>query len=125
MNRFFMSLGCSAFAALSLGLSGCNSNVPEKTTQPAAGSAVESHEGHAHSPADLEKAKAELAKLSPEERGSAEKQHVCPVTGEMLGSMGPPKKVDVKGQQVWICCDGCREELQANPDKYLAKLKKG
>lgn len=108
--------------AVAIGLSGCNSNVPEKTTQPAKSAAVESHEGHEHSPADLEKAKVELAKLSPEEASSAEKQHVCPVSGEMLGSMGPPMKVDVKGQQVWICCDGCREELQANPDKYLAKL---
>ena len=125
MNRFAISIGFSAFAALAVGLSGCNSNVPDKTAQPAAGPAVESHEGHVHSPADLEKAKAELAKLSPEERASAEKQQVCPVTGEMLGSMGPPKKVDVSGQQVWICCDGCSEELQTNPDKYLAKLKKG
>lgn len=125
MNRFSMSIGFAAYAALALGLIGCNSNAPDKATQPTAGPAAESHEGHVHSPAELEKAKAELAKLSPAERASAEKQQVCPVTGEMLGSMGPPKKVDVSGEQVWICCNGCREELQANPDKYLAKLKKG
>ena len=24
---------------------------------------------------------------------------------------------------VWICCDECKGELMANPEKYLAKLK--
>jgi len=67
--------------------------------------------------------KAELAKLSPEDAASAEKQHMCPVTGEMLGTMGAPEKVDVNGRQVWVCCDGCREDLLASPDEYLAKLK--
>ncbi|WP_460166783.1 hypothetical protein [Thermostilla marina] len=50
------------------------------------------------------------------------KQHICPVSGEMLGSMGTPIKVDVSGRQVWICCEGCRDSLLAEPDKYLAKL---
>jgi Cu(I)/Ag(I) efflux system membrane fusion protein len=67
--------------------------------------------------------KAELAKLSPEDSASAEKQHVCLVSGEMLGTMGAPIKVDVNGQQVWICCEGCRDMLLENPDEYLAKLK--
>jgi Cu(I)/Ag(I) efflux system membrane fusion protein len=40
----------------------------------------------------------------------------------MLGTMGPPQKVEVRGRQVWICCAGCREELLTNPEKYLAKL---
>ena len=52
------------------------------------------------------------------------KQHFCPVSGEMLGSMGVPEKVDVNGQPVWICCDGCKDKLLADPDKYLAKLAK-
>lgn len=68
--------------------------------------------------------KAELAKLSPEDAASAETQHVCPVTGKMLGTMGAPEKVDVDGKAVWICCAGCREELLSNKDTYLAKLKK-
>jgi YHS domain-containing protein len=73
----------------------------------------------------MEKMKAELAKLSPEDAASAEKQHMCPVSGEMLGVMGAPKKVEVNGQQVWICCEHCEEKLLANPDEYLAKLKQG
>ena len=33
-----------------------------------------------------------------------------------------PIKVDVKGQPVFICCEGCRDSLLDNPDKYLANL---
>jgi len=48
---------------------------------------------------------------------------MCPVSDEMLGSMGAPIKIDVDGQQVWICCEGCRDPLLEDPAKYLAKLK--
>lgn len=65
-----------------------------------------------------------LAKLSPEDQALAEKQKVCPVSGEPLGAMGTPKKIEVKGQAVFICCEGCEEKLKANPDEYLAKLNK-
>ena len=37
--------------------------------------------------------------------------------------MGAPKKIDVNGQQVWICCDGCKDTLLASPEEDLAKLK--
>ncbi len=79
------------------------------------------HHDHEH---DSEEIAANLAKLSAEDRKLAEKQKVCPVTDEPLGSMGVPKKVSVKGQDVFICCEGCEEKLTADPDKYLAKLKK-
>ena len=39
-----------------------------------------------------------------------------------LGSMGTPPKVDVNGQSVFLCCEGCREALLEEPEKYLAKL---
>ncbi len=78
------------------------------------------HEGHG----DMEKMKEGLAELSEEDRASAEKQHVCPVSGKMLGAMGTPIKVTVKDQDVWICCGGCEETLTGDPDRYLAKLKK-
>ena len=71
----------------------------------------------------MDKMKAELAKLSPEDAESAEKQHICPVSGEMLGTMGAPLKIDVNGQQVWICCEGCKNKLLASPDEYLAKIR--
>ncbi len=65
---------------------------------------------------------AALSKLSAEDRALAESQRICPVAGDQLGSMGIPKKVDVNGRPVFICCDGCRARLLADPQKYLAKL---
>ena len=77
---------------------------------------------HAVADADADKLTKALASLSEEDRASALQQKICPVSDEPLGSMGAPKKVDVNGQAVWICCDGCRDKLLAEPDTYLAKL---
>lgn len=63
-----------------------------------------------------------LAELSPSDRALAEKQKICPVSGEALGGMGKPYKTTIKGKTVFLCCDACEEELKKNPDKYLAKL---
>lgn len=63
-----------------------------------------------------------LAALSTEDRALASRQRVCPVSEEPLGSMGTPVKVHVRDRDVLLCCKGCDEEIQANPDKYLAKL---
>jgi Cu(I)/Ag(I) efflux system membrane fusion protein len=96
--------------------SGCGSTTDEPTGAEA---------GAEQSPAGdsiPDEAKAELAKLSPEDAEAAEQQRVCPVSGEVLGGMGVPKKVDVNGQAVWICCDACRDPLLESPDEYLAKL---
>jgi hypothetical protein len=71
---------------------------------------------------DPAKIKANLASLSTEDRALAEKQKICPVSGEELGGMGPPKKIHVAGHDVFICCLGCEKELTSEPDKYLAKL---
>jgi Cu(I)/Ag(I) efflux system membrane fusion protein len=65
-----------------------------------------------------------LAGLSEADRALAVAQRVCPVSGELLGSMGKPFKVTVKGRTFFLCCDGCQEELNKDPDKFLAKLKK-
>ncbi len=63
-----------------------------------------------------------LTELSPEDRALAIAKKVCPVSGERLGSMGAPFKTTVKGQTVFLCCDGCEEAIKKDPDKYLAKL---
>ena len=63
-----------------------------------------------------------LAALSAEDRVLADRQRICPVAESRLGSMGTPKKVDVNGTAVFICCEGCRDRLLREPDKYLAKL---
>lgn len=50
----------------------------------------------------------------------AGRQRTCPVTGEELGSMGPPVPVTVAGRTIQVCCAGCRRPVEKNPQKYLA-----
>lgn len=121
------------FVALVVVAIGCNSEGTGNGAAPATSQASSDghdhtgheHADHDHSPAAMAKVKEALAKLSPEDAAAAEKQHICPVSNAMLGSMGAPQKVDVQGTPVWICCEGCREELLANSEKYVAKLKSG
>lgn len=64
--------------------------------------------------------KANLAKLSAEDRELAEAQGFCPIMlKNRLGVMGPPIKVMVKDQPVFVCCKGCTRKALANPDRTL------
>ena len=100
-------------------MSGCSSQASQekpKGTTPAEKNAIEA------APAGIPKG---LAELSAADRAAAEKQRVCPVSGDVLGAMDTPYKVTVKGQIVFLCCPACEKELLKNPDKYLAKMKTG
>ncbi len=66
-----------------------------------------------------------MAQLSDEDRVLAESQKFCPVADYPLGGMGTPLKVMIGDQPVFLCCDGCRDALLKEPDKYLAKLQGG
>ena len=46
---------------------------------------------------DQEEIKQNLAQLALEDRAAAEKQKICPVSGQPLGGMGKPYKTSVKG----------------------------
>ena len=126
-----LSLSLCLLSLCLLGLSGCGApadSEPATETNTTDGSGAKDADAATDTPAedglsDMEKMKATLAKLLPEDAASAEKQHFCPVSGAMLGAMGAPIKLDVDGQQVWICCEGCRDPLLENPQQYLAKLK--
>lgn len=37
-------------------------------------------------------------------------QKICPVMGEPLGSMGPPVKVKIGQQELFLCCEACRSK---------------
>jgi Cu(I)/Ag(I) efflux system membrane fusion protein len=68
--------------------------------------------------------KANLAKLSAENRRLAEEQKYCAVeTDNLLGSMGVPVILEIKGQKVFLCCNGCKDEALENPDQTLAQVK--
>jgi uncharacterized protein (TIGR02231 family) len=75
--------------------------------------------------ADMAKVKAEMAKLSPEDRKLAEAQVFCAIDQESpLGSTGPILKEVIKGQTVFLCCKGCVAEARAHPDEALEQWKK-
>jgi hypothetical protein len=67
--------------------------------------------------------KAELAKLSAEDRRLAEEQKFCPILpGNRLGSMGKPVKVRLRGKPVFLCCGGCEDKAKADPEGTLKKV---
>jgi YHS domain-containing protein len=48
----------------------------------------------------------------------------CPVSGDKLGGdMGKPYVFTYKGQQVKLCCKGCKKDFDKTPDKYLTKIR--
>ena len=126
MHRKFTAFALALFSLLAFGFTGCN----QPSSGDKQGTPAQSTDHGDHSNADqdgksdMDKMKEGLAGLSEEDRASAMKQHFCPVSGEMLGTMGKPIKMSIKDQEVWICCSGCKENLESDPDKYLAKLKK-
>jgi hypothetical protein len=67
--------------------------------------------------------KANLDKLSPEDRKVAEAQGFCAVQeNNPLGTMGKPTKVILNGQPVFLCCPGCREKAERDPAATLARV---
>lgn len=125
LNRIVLA----AAALVTLGLIvGCGSPITPgtaSTPQPAASEATTP----ATTPAVAEPANAAnpeiekgLAELSPEDQALARKQKVCPVSGEALGAMGKPYKIEVAGRTVFLCCSGCEDEIRKEPDKFLKKL---
>lgn len=49
-------------------------------------------------------------------------QRLCPVTGEELGSMGPPISVTISGRTIQVCCEACVAAVKRNPAEYFAKV---
>jgi hypothetical protein len=77
----------------------------------------------ANGPSNRNELAVERAKLDPTDRAQVEAQEWCAVsTDERLGSMGPPFKLDIKGQSVFLCCKGCKRKAEADPDKTLAAV---
>ena len=109
------SLLAASFAALAL--AGCADSKP---VGPAVSAPAPSVKDAGKESAEVA---AERAKLSAEDRVLVAAQEWCAVsTDEQLGAMGPPVKLDVKGQAVFVCCKGCQRKALADPDATLAKV---
>ena len=46
----------------------------------------------------------------------------CPVSGEKLGEMGSPYVFVYQGQEVKLCCSGCKKDFDKDPAKYVKKI---
>ncbi len=46
----------------------------------------------------------------------------CVVSDEKLGSMGEPVVFVHAGQQIKLCCKGCRKDFNKEPAKFLSKI---
>lgn len=84
---------------------------PAATSAPGAGDQTQATE-----------IEAAFASLSIADRAAASEQKICPVGGGPLGAMGTPVKVAVAGQDVFICCESCRQPLLDDPAKHLANI---
>ncbi len=103
-------------AALSgpLFLAGCGGGSPDRTQGPGPKAEADGEEAQV---------RANLAKLSPEDRKLAEEQKFCAVNSDnRLGSMDVPVKVIVKGHPVFLCCEHCEKKALADPDRTLARV---
>jgi uncharacterized protein (TIGR02231 family) len=74
---------------------------------------------------DMARIKANLAKLSPEDRRLAEAQVFCAIDQDSpLGMDGVPFKMMIKERPVFLCCKGCVAEAKAHPDQAIVMLDK-
>jgi hypothetical protein len=74
------------------------------------------------SPQPSDKHRANLAQLPEADRKLAEQQAVCPISGLPLGSMGIPQKMTVQGRVLFVCCEGCRDQVNQDPQAALSRL---
>ena len=80
---------------------------------------------HTNSPQLAKDIEVAIAKLPGDDAAAAKKQKNCAVQeGVLLGSMGAPTKIMVKGEAVFICCPACEEAAKKDPDKVLQTAKK-
>ena len=47
----------------------------------------------------------------------------CPVSDEKLGEMGKPVVFVFEGQEVKLCCKGCKKDFDKDQAKYMKKIR--
>jgi YHS domain-containing protein len=47
----------------------------------------------------------------------------CPVSGDKLGEMGKPLVFVYQGQEIKLCCGGCKKDFDKDPAKYIKKIR--
>ena len=89
------------------------------TPSPAEKAAPKKSGSDSTSPKNVREA---MAKLNPEDLDQAQSQRICPTSDELLGSMGKPVKLTLKGQTVFLCCASCKDAAEKDPEATLQKI---
>ena len=59
---------------------------------------------------------------APTDDSAIRAQRICPVMNEPLGGHGRPIKVVIDGRPIFVCCQGCVEEVVHNRNLYFRKV---
>lgn len=65
----------------------------------------------------------EKFETTKEDGGPSPVYYINPVCGVPVDMNNPKHVVDFKGEKVYFCCDGCKVKFDAEPDKYMKKVK--
>lgn len=60
------------------------------------------------------------ARVSADEKKNVTNK-MCPVSG---GPVSEKYRTEYKGQFVYVCCEGCLNEFNKDPEKFVAKMSK-
>lgn len=82
-------------------------------------------DGHDHGQQPTAAPAAKAPEAPPDPNAKPYPLKTCIVSGEALGSMGEPPRFTYKGQEIKLCCSGCRKKFDENADKFLEKLAAG
>ena len=66
---------------------------------------------------------ATTAIADPNTNGIPDLLKTCPVSGDKLGEMGKPYVFIYKGQEVKLCCSGCKKDFDKDPAKYMKLIR--
>ena len=66
-----------------------------------------------------------VARLTQADQAGVARQRICPVMDVQLGEDGPPIKLLVGGQPLYVCCDDCVDAVRKNSERDLAMLRGG
>jgi hypothetical protein len=76
--------------------------------------------GHDHSKHNHEAAPA--AKPTGDQNVKPYPLKTCLVSGEELGKMGKPARIVHEGQEILLCCDGCKKDFRKDTARFMKKI---
>jgi len=66
-----------------------------------------------------------IAQFTQADQAGIARQKICPVMDVALGEDGPPIKLLVGSQSLYVCCDDCVADVRKNPELYVGKVTEG